>query len=91
MADPTPKRNGLKTGVRATFFFHSKYFVSGLGWVLHRKQTTRNLTQPKFSANTLFVTVVNVCALLRGFKWYDKALFRWGYIKTYIGNRPQET
>ena len=28
------------------------------------------------SRSRIFVTVVNLCALFSGFKWYDEALFR---------------
>ena len=42
-----PKKNWVKSGIWATFS-HIKYFFRGLGLVLHRKQTTRNLTQPNY-------------------------------------------
>ena len=40
-----PKKNWVKSGVWATFS-HSKRVFRGLGLVLYRKRTTRNLTQP---------------------------------------------
>ena len=40
-----PKKNQVKSGVWATFS-HSKRVFRGLGLVLYRKRTTRNLTQP---------------------------------------------
>ena len=43
---PNPRKNRLKSSIWVTFFPHSKYCIDiGLGLVLHRKQTTRNLTQ----------------------------------------------
>ena len=42
---PNPRKISFKSGIWATFS-RSKYFVRGLGMVLYRKQTTRNLTQP---------------------------------------------
>ena len=47
---PNPRQNGLKGGIWATFF-PQQIFFCGLELVLYRKQTTRNLTQPFFSAN----------------------------------------
>ena len=42
---PNPRKNRLKSGIWATFFPQQIVF-RGLGLVLYRKQTTRNLTQP---------------------------------------------
>ena len=39
-----PKKEQVKSCIWATFS-HSKYFLRGMGQVLYRKQTTRNLTQ----------------------------------------------
>ena len=50
------KKKKVKSGIWATFS-HSKYFFRVLGLVLCRKQTARNLTQPKLSANALVAMV----------------------------------
>ena len=52
---PDPRKNGLTLAFRS--LFSTAFYFRGLGFILHRKQTTRNLTQPnspqtKFSANT---------------------------------------
>ena len=48
---PNPQKNRLKVAFGP--LFPTRNIFRGLGLVLYRKQTTRNLTQPKFSANTL--------------------------------------
>ena len=45
-------------------FFPQQLFFRGLGLVLYRKQTTRNLTHTKFSAKHPFF-LVKLCALVR--------------------------
>ena len=52
-ASPTQEELGQKRHL-GHFFPQRFFFFRGLGLVLYRKQTTRNLTQPNsFSANTL--------------------------------------
>ena len=46
-AQPNPRKIRLKVAFWATFS-HSKHFFGGLGLVLYRKQTARNLSQPNF-------------------------------------------
>ena len=43
---PSPRKNRLKSGIWGHFFPHCKYFFSGSGLILYRKQATRNPTQP---------------------------------------------
>ena len=52
-ANPTWEKIGQKWQLGHFFFPHSKIIFRGLGLILYRKQTARNLTQSKFSANTL--------------------------------------
>ena len=49
---PKPTKNRFESGILGHFFPQQMVF-HGLGLVLCRKQTTRNLAQPKFSPNTL--------------------------------------
>ena len=52
-ANPTQERKNRLKKWCLGHFFPQQIIFRGLGLVLYRKQTTRSLTQPKFTANTL--------------------------------------
>ena len=51
---PNPRKIGFKVAFWATFF-PQRIVFRGLGLVLYRKQTTRNLTRPNYPQNTLLL------------------------------------
>ena len=62
------KKNHVKSGILS----HNKYFFCGLGLVLYRKQTTRNLILPNSPETPYYCTlcVASICcSTLCAFRW----------------------
>ena len=64
---PNPRKIKVKVAFGPLFpnSFPQNFFFRGLGLIWYRKQTARQPTQPKFSANTLLLLVTSIgCSIV---------------------------